>query len=163
MSNKAIRETLAALSVIASLVFVGYEIRQNTVTARAAAYQAIGIAAAAAVDSWAHDEQMMVLRQKKADAMDAAEWGRFATKMAVFARLAETVHLQVEQGLLPPDAMERLGYSGWMRFFENPKTACIWPLIRPDVSASFREFVEGAQNVDEIDCTSFDIPLDNLL
>ncbi len=48
MSKKAIRETLAVLGVVASLIFVGYEIRQNTIAARAAAYQAIGIATAAA-------------------------------------------------------------------------------------------------------------------
>ncbi len=158
MSNKAIRETLAALSVVASLIFVGYEIRQNTVAARAAAYQAIGIATAAAFDSWAHDRQFLTLRLKAADAMDATDWGQFATKMTVFARLGETVLLQVEQGLLPPDAMERLGYRGWMRLFEDPKTACIWPLIQPGVSTSFSEFVEGTQHANVIDCTSFDIP-----
>ncbi len=158
MSKKVTRETVAALSVIASLIFVGYEIRLNTVAARASAYQAIGIATAAAIDNWAHDEQMMMLGQKKADAMDATDWDRFAMKMKVFARLGETVLLQVEQGLLPPDAMERLGYRGWMEFLQDPMTACIWPLIRPEVSTSFREFVEGAQSVNEIDCTSFDIP-----
>ena len=46
MSGKAIRETLAALGVIASMVFVGMEIRTSNVQARAAAYQAIGIATA---------------------------------------------------------------------------------------------------------------------
>ena len=40
MSGKAIRETLAALGVIASLVFVGMEIRQNNTVARMSAYQA---------------------------------------------------------------------------------------------------------------------------
>ena len=29
MSNKAIRDTLAVLSVVASLIFVGYEIRRH--------------------------------------------------------------------------------------------------------------------------------------
>ncbi len=158
MSTKAIRETLAVLSVVASLVFVGYEIRQNTVAARAAAYQAIGIATAAAIDNWAHDRQFLMIKQKAADAMDSTDWVQFATKMTVFARLGETVLLQVEQGLLPVDAMERLGYRGWLETFENPKVACIWPLIRPGVSTSFREFVEGAQKADAIDCTSFDIP-----
>ena len=47
MSSKAIREALAALGVIASLLFVGFEIRQNTMVARASAYQAIGVATAA--------------------------------------------------------------------------------------------------------------------
>ncbi len=159
MSTKTIRETLAALGIVASLVFVGYEIQQNTVAARAAAYQAVGIATAAAFDSWAHDPQSLMVRQKAADAMDATDWVQFATKMTVFARLGETVLLQVEQGLLPPDAMERLGYGGWTGIFEDPKGACTWPLIRPGVSSSFREFVEGAKNVDAIDCASFDIPL----
>ena len=35
MSGKAIRETLAALAVVASLVFVGLEIQQNTVASQA--------------------------------------------------------------------------------------------------------------------------------
>ena len=39
MSGKAIRETLAALGVISSMVFVGLEIRQNTSVARMAAAQ----------------------------------------------------------------------------------------------------------------------------
>ena len=59
MSGKAIRETLAALGVIASMVFVGLEIRQSNVQARAAAYQAIGIASAEAHDNWAHDRQFI--------------------------------------------------------------------------------------------------------
>ena len=157
MSKKAIRETLAVLGVVASLIFVGYEIRQNTIAARAAAYQAIGIATAAAWDSWAHDRQFSLVRQKAADAMDATDWIQYTTKMTVFARLGETVLLQVEEGLLPPDAIERLGYQGWLETFENPKSACAWSLIRPGVSTSFREFVEGTQKADPIDCSSFDI------
>ncbi len=39
MSGKAIRETLGALAVVASLVFVGLEIRQNTRSAQVSAYQ----------------------------------------------------------------------------------------------------------------------------
>ncbi len=35
MSGKAIRETLGFLAVVASMVFVGMEIRQNTVIAHA--------------------------------------------------------------------------------------------------------------------------------
>jgi len=37
ISSKAVRETLAALSVIASLVFVGVEIQQNTAATAATA------------------------------------------------------------------------------------------------------------------------------
>ena len=49
MSGKAIRETLGFLAVVAGLVFVGLEIRQNTIAARSAAYWEIGQATA---ESW---------------------------------------------------------------------------------------------------------------
>ena len=156
--RKDLIEFVGVVAVVASLVFVGYEIRQNTVAARAAAYQAIGVATAAAFDNWAHDRQLLEVYQKSADNMDEMDWVQYATKMNVYARLGETVLLQVEQGLLPLDAMERLGYRGWMEIFEDPKTACIWPLIRQQVSTSFREFVEKTRKANSIDCTSFDIP-----
>jgi len=156
--RKDVLEIVGITAVVLSLAFVGYEIRQNTIASRAAAYQAIGIAGAVALDSWAHDEQMWRLQRKKADDMNAADWERFAMKMKVFARLGETVHLQVEQGLLSPDAMELLGYRGWIDFLKYPKTACIWPLIRAEVGTPFREFVEANRSVEEFECSSFDIP-----
>ncbi len=157
MSGKAMRETFTALGVIASMIFVGWEIRQNTVAARSAAYQAIGIATAAAFDNMAHDRQYSGA-SKGAAAMDTTDWRQFALKMTTFARLGETVLLQVEQKLLPPDAMERLGYTGWQGIFEEPTEACVWPLIRPDVSASFREYVEEGRDPNAINCSGFAIP-----
>ena len=82
--------------------------------------------------------------------MDANDWWQFAMKMTVFARLGETVLLQVEQGLLPPDAIQRLGYGGWASTFATSrqtdefaiKVACIWPLIRGGVSESFHDYVD---------------------
>ncbi len=41
MSGKAVRETMGFLAVVAGLVFVGWEIRQNNTLARAAAYESI--------------------------------------------------------------------------------------------------------------------------
>ncbi len=108
--RKDILEAVGLVAIVASLLFLALEIRQSNLQARAAAYQAIGIATAAAFDSLAHDREFLILAQKAADAMDKADWGQYAAKMTVFARLGETVLLQVEQGLLPPDAMERLGY-----------------------------------------------------
>ena len=151
-------EIVGLTAVVLSLAFVGYEIRQNTIASRAAAYQAIGVAGAMAIDSWVHDVQMWQLQFKTADQMNATDWKRFAAKMRVFARLGETVHLQVEQGLLSPDAMERLGYRGWVNFLQYPEGACIWPWIRYEVGTPFRDFVEGNRRVEEIDCSSFDIP-----
>lgn len=90
--------------------------------------------------------------------MDATDWRQWALKLTAFARLGETILLQVEQGLLPPDAMVRLGYAGWNGIFEEPTEACVWPLIRPGVSDSFREFVEEGRDPNAIDCSGYAIP-----
>src|SRR5678816_2293813 len=44
MLSKTVRETLAVVGVIGSMAFVGMQIRESNVQARAAAYAAIGIA-----------------------------------------------------------------------------------------------------------------------
>ena len=44
MRGKALREAIGLMGVIGSLIFVGLEIRANTVAARAAAYQQMGSA-----------------------------------------------------------------------------------------------------------------------
>ena len=75
--QKNIFEAVGMVAIVASLVFLSLEIRQSNVQARAAAYQAIGIATATAFDSLAHDRQFLILAQKAAEAMDKAflkEW-----------------------------------------------------------------------------------------
>ena len=137
MSGKAIRETLGFLAVVASMVFVGLEIRQNTIASRAAAYQAIGIATATVIDNMAHDRDFLIATEGKGpSAMDTTDWRQRAKKLEALARLAETVLIQVDQGLLRPDAIERLGYAaGWEGVLDEPTEACVWPLIRPGVRA----------------------------
>ena len=46
--QKNIFEAVGVVAIVASLIFLSLEIRQSNVQARAAAYQAIGIATAAA-------------------------------------------------------------------------------------------------------------------
>ena len=163
MSGKVTAEALAAMGVIASMIFVGMEIRQSNAQARAAAYQSIGVATAQLIDTWAHDAELAELWFIAPAAMDAADWRAYALKVTAFARLAETVHLQIEQGILQEDAMKRLGYDTWARVFEDPKNGCVWPLIRPGVSEEFRTWVEEARGATEVDCTEFEIPEDETL
>src|SRR5580765_4788239 len=46
ISSGTIRQSVAAVGVITSLAFVGMQIRESNIQARAAAYQAIGISTA---------------------------------------------------------------------------------------------------------------------
>ena len=106
MSGKAVREILGFLGVIASLAFVGLQVRQSNIQARAAAYQEIGIATA----DWHQgmDETLLRLSREAeyAEAItrwDAMDWEAYSRKWLAGVRLGETVLLQVEQGLLEPD------------------------------------------------------------
>jgi len=56
-----IREGLAALGVILSLVFVGYEIRQNTQVSTAAAIQGVTDQSLEIVLAWSADEEAVTL------------------------------------------------------------------------------------------------------
>ena len=144
------------MGVIASIVFLALEIRQNTVTARASAYQAIGIATASLLSSDSHDEQFVLASLKTADELTALDWARLRLSRLAYSRLGETIILQVEQGLLPPDAVERLGYQTWKTWRQSPIGACLWPSVSRSASETFRQFVEDGPEPITIDCTQFD-------
>lgn len=167
MSKDTVRSTLGFLGVIASLLFVGFEIRQNNRLAQAAAFQSIGVASAAAWDAQAHDADFIAMELKAPEELTHADWMRWRDKFTSYARLAETTLLQIQTDVLEPDAMLNLGFSGWSQIFDStalnyhsPIPACVWPQIRPMVSDSFRAYVEYGRDVDAIDCTGFDLPWD---
>ena len=168
MSKKALRDTIGFVGVIATLTFVGFEIQQNNRLAEAAAYQAIGVASAAVWDTQAHDREWVALQLKNPSEMDAMDWMQWRNKFTGFARLAETTYLQVMDGVLPENAMEELGFSGWGDLFDpsapnfgGAKIACVWPLIRRELSPAFRDFVESSGDPNAIDCTEFEVPSPN--
>ncbi len=155
MSSRTVRQTVAAAGVIISMAFVGMQIRQSNIQARAAAYQAIGIATAEfhrgfnahmnrlatesgypeAVKRWTHEDWETMERIYTAD-----------------LRMLETILLQAEQGLLPPDAMARLGYH-WGPVLSSPAMACLWPELRTQVGSSVRKFIEDSTpEADRLPC-----------
>jgi hypothetical protein len=149
MSNRSLRdvgEAVALLGVVASLVFVGLELRQNRIAARAAAYQELGIAIA---DNWMGRASDRVLNDLVALATtaDSATWAEVPASdvyllrsyVAANLRLHETAFLQVEQGLLGSDALETLG---WTYFIDSVLLDRMWPQLRPLVSAGFAEYLE---------------------
>jgi hypothetical protein len=147
MSTGRIGEIVAAVGVIASLVFVGQELRQSNIQARAAAYQELGLATADFhLDmSEAVLRQMMEARHPEAFARwTALDWERFFRRQVGGMRQYESLLLQIEQGLLPADAVDRLGY-GFLRtgFLAVPANVCVWPRVSGMVSGGVRDLVES--------------------
>ena len=155
---KTIAEALAAIGVIASLLFVGVELQQNNAQARATAFQTIGVATAELMNSWAHDPQFVEIGLKAPSEMTPEDWTQYRYKFTAFARLGEMILLQIEQGVLEPDAIERLGFAGWKRMYQDAKIPCVWPQIRVGVSDVFRDWVEEGQTPGSTDCSNFALP-----
>ncbi len=105
---------------------------------------------------------VLILESWDADlvaAWGASDWAQSFAVMTGWVRLAETALLQVEQGLLPADAMERLGYSGGPNWLDRfPAFACMWPSMRGRVGTTLRERIEGARTQPPFDCDKFDLP-----
>ena len=144
--RRLLGETIAALGVIASMVFVGLQIRMSNIQARAAAYAAIGIATSEfhrAFDArlnrlWTESEYPEAVQR-----WTLADWESTERTATADLRMLETILLQVEQGLLPADATARLGYN-WGAVLGNPAYACLWPELRTQVGPSVRKHVEDS-------------------
>ncbi|MDH3207637.1 MAG: hypothetical protein OEO79_13630 [Gemmatimonadota bacterium] len=145
MSGKDIRETVGLLAVVAGLVFVGLEIRQGTIASQAAAYQAIGIA----TSEWhQYIDRRMDRLFTEASYPEAIErwtlgdWESYSRATTADLRMFETIHLQTDQGLLPADAIDRLGYA-WGPILSVPAFACLWPRLSQGVGESARIAIEA--------------------
>lgn len=130
---KAYVELVGIFGIILSLVFVGIELRNSNIQAKAAAFQAIGIATAEFHQNF--DDRLNVLYEQSFDAEALKAWSYedwLAADRSVRAdlRLFETALLQVEQGLLDEEAIVTLGFVGFgENWLTNPAAACLWPRV----------------------------------
>lgn len=146
VSGTALRETLAAIGVIVSMAFVGMQIRESNVQARASAYQAIGIATSEFHRSFDARMNRLSTESGYPEAVQRwtlADWESAYRINVADLRMLETILLQVEQGLLPPDAMVRLGYD-WGPVLSDPAYACLWPELRAGAGPSVRQFIDDS-------------------
>jgi hypothetical protein len=129
------------------------QISISNTQARAAAYQAIGIATSEFHRSFDERLNRLSTESMYPEAVTRwthADWESDARMTRADLRMLETVQLQVEQGLLPDDAMSRLGYDwgkslgpGYVGF------VCLWPSLREQLGPAVREIVEKSTPASE--------------
>lgn len=151
ISGRTISRTFAVLGVMASLAFVGIQIHESNRQARAAAYQAVGVATSE-FHRW-FDARMnrLATESEYPEALQRwslADWEAWERMVTADMRMFETVLLQVDQGQLPPDAITRLGYN-WGPILSIPGYACIWPDLQTRVGASVRKYIEDTSPSDK--------------
>ncbi len=136
-------EVLGLIAVAVSLVFVGLEIRQNTIASRAAAYQEHGSHLSNQWLALAQDPaltRLFLADEDNWEELTGVEKAQLTNMWIAIFRNYETILLQVEEGLLNQDAMERLGWGG--AFDPGYQAQMLWPEIVKNLNPHLREHLE---------------------
>jgi len=140
----AIGEAAGAGAVVASLLYVGRQVRQNNRIARAEAYRDVTMGWARLLHLWADDRpaaKALVRSGSGTRLTDLAEDDReaFLLRIAATFRVFETIYHQVNEGVLDSEALDML----WGRDTgSTPLFRDAWAQLRGSYRAEFRTFVE---------------------
>jgi len=149
VSKVSIKELVGFTGVVASLIFVGWEVNQNTVAARAAAYQVLGGTVADFWEETSRNPEQAVLLLRFFDEEDAVftetEEAIIITRMVSNLRRFETIWRQVDIGLLEPAVLQHLGNSATNGPAFAANQARYWPRVAPMMNPDFRAYIEDAR------------------
>ena len=122
----AVSEFAGALGVIATLIFVGTEIQQNTEAIRTSTVQAIADQDTTINLTYATDDRLAELvvltfedpeAYKDGTKMSLADRLRLGMALRSALRRVENVYLHVQAGVLEPQALDRIGYAWYQTDF----------------------------------------------
>lgn len=135
-------EIIGVLGVIASLIFVGIEIRQNTQAVRGATYQSLAESSmtllfrvaddpevGSQIDAWGAGEELEPHVASKVEALVTA-----------YLRHLENAHYQMEEGTLEREFLENWASNP---VFGSPGFREFWSQRRGVFGQSFRAYLEA--------------------
>ena len=138
---------VSAAAVVLSLIFVGYEIRQNSAAVRGATYQSIMEASVAYTEWIASDERvagLIVRVMNGAGPEDFSAEDNLALTAVYFSgiRRGQNVYLQLKEGLISEDAFEHFRGPRGESMFRTPYFDAAWPEYRVALPPDFIPFFE---------------------
>jgi hypothetical protein len=144
LQTKELIEYTGIITLVISLAFVGYEIRQNTNVARSEAYQQFNLAAASHDLETATDERLNNIRAKLTDGLSPEdlktdEQLTLASYYNSVVRIWAGLYYSAQEGIVPGSAISGAGQAG---VFSQPAFRLVWPALRPQYDEGFAEFVE---------------------
>lgn len=141
----ALGEVAGGGAVVASLLYVGRQVRQNNRIARAEAYREVTMGWARLLHLWADDRpaaRALVRSGGGTRLADLADDDRdaFLLRIAATFRVFETIYHQVNEGVLDSEALDML----WGRDTgSTPLFRDAWVQLRGSYRPAFRAFVEA--------------------
>ena len=146
MKKKEIIEILGLVAIIGSLIFVGIEIRQNSLAVRGATHQSISEQVTKLYMNVASDERLSELVSQMLpndndtlrNKLNAAD--RLSLDFIVLTglRRIENIYLQQSDGILSNQAFERIG----LEFYQTKYSIETWERYKAGFDKSFIDFFE---------------------
>lgn len=140
-----ITELVGLVAVLVTLVFVGFELRQNTKAVESSATQEVHANFAAWYASLQSDpELLMITVQGMQDygSLDVAQRSQFIAVFMVFTSNCQTAFYKWREGLLDDEL-----WSGWrelsLNFFSTAGGKAFWEDRSYMFGSGFREFVDN--------------------
>ena len=122
MSGKIVRDIIGFLGVVASLLFVGQEIRQNTAVARGQARQELALQFQDWLELRASSEELDDLfwgAWVDEVELTPGQYRRAVLMMRIFLTRLENVFLQVNEGLVDESALNSYGWAAGQYFLSD--------------------------------------------
>ena len=148
MKKKGIIEILGLVAIIGSLIFVGIEIRQNSLAVRGATHQSISEQVTKLYMHVATNERLskLVSQMLPNDTSDdnlrnklnAADQLSLDFTVLTGLRRIENIYLQQSDGILSDKAFERIG----LEFYQTKYSKETWERYKAGFDSSFIEFFE---------------------
>tara|TARA_Y100000766_G_C18355199_1_gene341387 strand:+ start:53 stop:517 length:465 start_codon:yes stop_codon:yes gene_type:complete len=148
MNKKTIIEILGLVALIGSLIFVGIEIRQNSLAVRGATHQSISEQVTKLYMHVATNERLskLVSQMLPGDTSDdnlrnqlnAADELSLDFTVLTGLRRIENIYLQESDGILSDKAFERIG----LEFYQTPFSRETWEKYKTGFDKSFINFFE---------------------
>ena len=138
-------ELLGTLGIIASLIFVGLELRQNTLATTSETINGLRDGATTFSLTLASDPELALLHQRWTQGetdFTEVETARIGGVVFAFLRTIEAAYLQTALGIVGDDVLRGYGISS-SPTVQNDNFRALWPTIRhrfnPEFVADFEE------------------------
>lgn len=141
----AIAELAGAIAVVASLIYVGFQLKRNTAAVRGERYNSISSVMIGMYSQWADSGRIpnlilkFVDQQARIDDFEPDDMIRVRLLFHLVFRLVENIFRQVQEGNLPASALEQLGTNSWL---SAPIAHDLWPLMKSNYADDFIDHIK---------------------
>jgi hypothetical protein len=143
----AVAEILGAAGVIASLLYLSRQIRQNTRATRLAMSHSVSAAQRDFNRPFSEDPHLahiFYIGAEDITRLDEAERTWFMVQSFIFFRMFEDMHYQFRHGSLDPDVWEAYTKTYGL-YAKAPGLQAYWKARREIFQPAFRDFIEALQ------------------